>query len=73
MNKANKNKAINKLNYISGMVMSIFLGRGRGEGSVPSEPIVFYSTGYVLHEEFDTQDQEVGQALVQPLQEVPQL
>lgn len=55
------------------MVISIFLGRGRGEGSVPSEPIVFYSTGYVLHEEFDTQDQEVGQALVQPLQEVPQL
>lgn len=46
---------------------------GRGGGSAPSEPILFYSTGYVLHEEFDTQDQEVGQALVQPLQEVPQL
>lgn len=72
MNKANKNKAKNKLNYISGMVISIFLGGGGG-GSVPSELILLHSTSYVLHEEFDTQDQEIGQALVQPLQEVPQL
>lgn len=71
MNKANKNKAKNKLNYISGMVISTFLTGRRG--SVPSELILFHSTGYVLHEEFDTEDQEVGQALVQPLQEVPQL
>lgn len=35
MNKANKNKAKNKLNYISGMVIRLFLGRGRGGGSVP--------------------------------------
>lgn len=35
--------------------------------------MLLHRTSYVLHEEFDTQDQEVGQALVQPLQEVPQL
>lgn len=73
MNKANKNKAENKLNYISGMVISIDLGVGRGGGSAPSEQILLYPTSDVLHEEFDTEDQEVGQALVQPLQEVPQL
>lgn len=73
MNNANKNKAKNKLNYISGMVIRIFLGRGRGGERVPSELSLLYRTRYVLHEEFDTQDQEVGQAPVQPLQEVPQL
>lgn len=73
MNKANKNKAKNKLNYISGMVIRLFLGRGRGGRVRSLELILLHRTSYVLHEKFDTQDQEVGQALVQPLQEVPQL
>lgn len=70
MNKANKNKAKNKLNYISGTVISISLW---GEGSVLSDLILLYSTNYMLHDQFDTQNQDIRQTFVQPLEEASEL
>lgn len=70
INKANKNKAKNKLNYISGRAISIFIW---GEGSVLSDVIVLYCTNYMLHDEFDTQNHDIRQTFVQPSEQVFEL
>jgi len=41
-----------------------------GGGSVPSDLILLYSTNYMLRDQFDTQNQDIRQTFVQPLEEV---
>lgn len=52
------------------MVITVSL---EGGGSVPSDLILLYSTNYMLHDQFDTQNQDIRQTFVQPLEQVSEL